>query len=464
MRIAVIGAGITGITSAIELAEAGHAVTVIERCDAVAEGSSFAHAGLLTAGLVSPAAAPGLRRWLLRGLRHHDAALRWRPGLDPALYRWLWRWWGASSHSHDADVRAMTELAMLSLRQLDHRSQRLGLVSERSTGVLVLLRHDRELAAAHRHAQMLRALGWPVHELTAKACLAVEPHLHTDGLAGALHLPDDGVGNCRQMAQLLREHAEQALGVQFRFGTEVTALQPGAPQVTLALAPRPRADPTGGRGPAALRGTAASAVTGAMTDAAADTPAGSADFARTEPQWREPDRRFDAVVWCAGADTGLLDGIGLRLPLQPVWGHAVTFRLRPDSLPLRSAVVDASAGVTLSRLGERLRVTGGFALGTPTQLTEDAAVAPLYAALDRWAPHAAERRGAQLWRGARPMLPHGPPVVGASGRPGLWLNLGHGAHGWTLASGCARLLAEQIGGLTPSIDPAPFAIGRWIGR
>jgi D-amino-acid dehydrogenase len=456
MRIAVIGAGITGIASAVELAEAGHEVTVIERCDAVAEGASFAHAGLLTAGLVSPAAAPGLRRWLLRGLRHHDAALRWRPGLDPALYRWLWHWWRASSHGHDADVRAMTELAMLSLRLLDARSQRLNLLGERSAGVLVLMRHDRELSAAHRHAEMLRGLGWPVHELTAQACLAVEPHLHVKGLAGALHLPDDGVGNCRQMAQRLREHAEHALGVRFHFGTEVTALHTaqnttapgGAPQVTLELAAR--SQPGAGR-----RATdPGRAATPSTTRAA---------FAHTEPQSRDLDRRFDAVVCCAGADTGLLDGIGLRLPLQPVWGHAVTFRLRPDSLPLRSAVVDASAGVTLSRMGERLRVTGGFALGASTPQTEDAAVAPLCAALDRWVPHATERRGAQVWRGARPMLPHGPPVVGASGRPGVWLNLGHGAHGWTLASGCARLLAEQIGGRTPSIDPTPFAITRWTG-
>ena len=78
MRIAVIGAGITGITTAFELAEDGHEVSVFDRNESIAAEASFATTGLIAPGCVSPAAAPGLRRWLLRGLYAHDAALRWR--------------------------------------------------------------------------------------------------------------------------------------------------------------------------------------------------------------------------------------------------------------------------------------------------------------------------------------------------------------------------------------------------
>jgi len=60
--------------------------------------------------------------------------------------------------------------------------------------------------------------------------------------------------------------------------------------------------------------------------------------------------------------------------------------------------------------------------------------------------------GLQVWRGARPMLPDGPPAVGTTTVPGLWLNLGHGASGWSLACGSARALADQIAGKTPDID------------
>jgi D-amino-acid dehydrogenase len=58
------------------------------------------------------------------------------------------------------------------------------------------------------------------------------------------------------------------------------------------------------------------------------------------------------------------------------------------------------------------------------------------------------------------MLPDGGPVLGASGQPGIWLNLGHGASGWALASGSARILADQISGRTPDIDQRGLDIER----
>lgn len=58
------------------------------------------------------------------------------------------------------------------------------------------------------------------------------------------------------------------------------------------------------------------------------------------------------------------------------------------------------------------------------------------------------------------MLPDGPPVLGPSGAPGVWLNLGHGSSGWALACGSARVLADQIGGRTPAIDVSGLDVAR----
>jgi D-amino-acid dehydrogenase len=60
------------------------------------------------------------------------------------------------------------------------------------------------------------------------------------------------------------------------------------------------------------------------------------------------------------------------------------------------------------------------------------------------------------------MLPDGPPVIGPSGRPGLWLNLGHGSSGWALSCGSARVLADQIAGRQPEIDTEGLDIGRLL--
>ena len=80
--------------------------------------------------------------------------------------------------------------------------------------------------------------------------------------------------------------------------------------------------------------------------------------------------------------------------------------------------------------------------------------------LDDWFPGAALTREAQQWKGARPMLPDGPPVLGESGAPGIWLNLGHGSSGWTLACGSARVLAERIAGRDAPLDMTALTAAR----
>jgi D-amino-acid dehydrogenase len=89
-----------------------------------------------------------------------------------------------------------------------------------------------------------------------------------------------------------------------------------------------------------------------------------------------------------------------------------------------------------------------------------AALRTLYRVLDDWFPGAAQMRQVQAWKGARPMLPDGPPVLGASGATGVWVNLGHGSGGWALSCGSARLLADQMAGRQPALDVAGLGIGR----
>ena len=58
------------------------------------------------------------------------------------------------------------------------------------------------------------------------------------------------------------------------------------------------------------------------------------------------------------------------------------------------------------------------------------------------------------------MLPDGPPVMGPSSIPGVWLNLGHGSSGWALSFGCARAVADQISGNPPEIDVEGLGLER----
>jgi D-amino-acid dehydrogenase len=122
--------------------------------------------------------------------------------------------------------------------------------------------------------------------------------------------------------------------------------------------------------------------------------------------------------------------------------------------------MDERYKVAISRLGNRVRVAGSAEVGGTLRQHNKDAVETLYKVLHDWFPGSTRLSQAQVWKGARPMLPDGPPVLGRSGIEGIWLNLGHGSSGWALACGSARLLADAFAGRTSAIDIEGLGIER----
>ena len=422
MRIAVIGAGIVGVTTAFELARDGHLVTVFERRGSVAEETSFANAGVVAPGYTTPWAAPGMPAKVLRHLLSRHAPVRLALPLAPGQLGWMWRWWRACQAPVFAANRAqMYRLARYSQQRLRGLTQALQLAHESTAGYLVLLRSARELAQARNSLKLLAELGVDFHLVSGARAREIERGLNPDmPLHAAVHLPQDEVGNCRQFAHALRGEA-QRLGAVFRFQRRVTGLTAGAQ-------------------PAVAHQSAVG----------------------VEPPQQE---RFDAVVVCAALGaTALLKPLGLRLPLLGVFGYSITAPLRHredfPQLGPSSGVMDERYKVAISRLGQRVRVAGSAELGGRLDQFSDAAIQTLHQVLDDWYPGCAQQSQVQRWKGARPMLPDGPPVLGASGAAGVWLNLGHGSSGWALACGSARVLADQVSGRPADIDVSGLGLAR----
>jgi D-amino-acid dehydrogenase len=122
--------------------------------------------------------------------------------------------------------------------------------------------------------------------------------------------------------------------------------------------------------------------------------------------------------------------------------------------------MDERFKVAISRLGQRVRIAGSAELGGRLDRVSAPAIETLYKVLDDWFPGCAQLSQAQTWKGARPMLPDGPPVLGPSGASGVWLNLGHGSSGWALSCGSARVLADLMAGRRSSIDTEGLGIER----
>ena len=422
MRIAVIGAGIVGVTTAYELARDGHAVSVFDRRSSVAEETSFANAGVVAPGYVTPWAAPGMPFKVLRHLLSRHAPVRLAHPMAPGQWAWMWRWWRAcQAPVHASNRERLHRLAQYSHQRMQALTQGLALTHEQSQGYMVLLRHAADLKAARVSLQLLAELGVRYRVLDGAQARQIEPGLNADtALHAAVHLPDDQVGNCRQFAHLLRVEA-QRLGASFRFQRTVVSLAAGTQPV----------------------------VRHQDTQATA-TP-------ETE--------HFDALVVCAAMGSAeLLRPLGLRLPLAAVHGYSITAPLRllesHPHLGPTSAVMDEKYKVAISRLGNRVRVAGSAELGGGLGQHSDAALQTLHKVLDNWYPGCAHQSQVQAWKGARPMLPDGPPVLGASGLPGIWLNLGHGSSGWALSCGSARVVADLLQGQAPDIDVAGLDVGR----
>jgi D-amino-acid dehydrogenase len=133
MRVAVIGAGVIGVTTAYELGSDGHEVTVFEQRSTVAAEASFANAGLVAPGYVAPWAAPGMPRKVLSHLLATHAPVRIGARLDPSTLIWLWRWWRACKPAvYRANRARMHRLADFSRDRLRELTKSLHLDFERA--------------------------------------------------------------------------------------------------------------------------------------------------------------------------------------------------------------------------------------------------------------------------------------------------------------------------------------------
>ncbi|MBC5766675.1 D-amino acid dehydrogenase [Ramlibacter albus] len=419
MKIAIVGAGIVGVTTAYELAADGHEVTVYERRGAAALESSFANAGVVAPGYVTPWAAPGMTGKVLRHLLSRHAPVRVVPPLRARDIAWMLKWRSACKlETYLANRARMQRLAFYSRTRLHAITDKLQLEYDRSPGYMVVLRAEKDRRMVQPGLQVLRDAGVNFREIDAAAAREIEPAINADTeFAGAIHLPDDEVGNCRQFALLLKNEA-QALGAVFEFNASVAPLSTAQPnQLRIS------------------------------------TPDG------------ESTRRFDAVVVCGGVESAeLLRPVGLKIPIAPVHGYSISAPIREPLNAPRSGLMDERYKVAISRLGNRVRVAGSAEIGGNPAYKRPAAIQTLYKVLHDWFPGAAQlaNTGAavQEWKGARPMLPDGPPVLGASGVPGVWLNLGHGSSGWALSCGSARAVADLMAGRAPEIDIEGLGVER----
>jgi D-amino-acid dehydrogenase len=419
MKVIVLGGGVIGVSTAYYLAAEGHEVTVVERQNGVALETSFANAGEISPGYSSPWAAPGLPIKALKWLFMKHRPLVIRPGLDPAMVRWgLHLLRNCTSARYDRNKGRMLRLAEYSRDCLQALRAQTGITYDgRAQGTLQLFRTQEHLDSIGTDLAILARFGIRHDVLDREGCIRSEPALGRvpQKIAGGLTLPGDETGDCFLFTAALASLAEN-MGVQFCYNASIRALQSAKGRI---------------EGVEVLQNGGNRVL------------------------------KADAYVMALGSySPRLARQVGLRLPVYPVKGYSLTFPIIDETGAPQSTVMDETYKVAVTRLGSRVRVGGTAELGgydltlrAPRRATLEHVVTDLF-------PGAGRADQATFWTGLRPMTPDGPPIIGKSTIPNLYLNTGHGTLGWTMATGSGRVLADMLSGKRPEIDPADLNLDR----
>jgi glycine/D-amino acid oxidase-like deaminating enzyme len=417
-EVVVVGAGLIGAACALRLAAEGRDVLLLDT-QPLGRNASFGNAGHIATEQLFPLASAEVIRSSWRYLLDAESPLRVRAAYLLPILPWLARFvWAARPSAFARGVSALMALqksATSDLRQLLAQA-----------GIEHLLHMDgyarvwETPAGAHTaqsQAAVMRSHGVPAELLSGAAVHAMAPAL-APGIAGAVFYP--GTGHVDDPFAVCAGWVDALL----RAGGRVQQAR------VLSIAQEQR-------GPVEL-----------ILEQDATT------YCRQ-------------LVLCAGAWSGpLAASLGYRVPLDTERGYHITLDWQ-DGIGLdrrelsAQPIASIERNVIMTPMSMGLRMTGTVEFGGLHLAPDPQRFLLLRRQMEALLPGVNAER-ASTWMGFRPSLPDHLPVLGAAPRhQGVFFAFGHQHLGLTLSGVTARLVADLVQGRKPSIDLAPYRIGRF---
>lgn len=410
-HIAVIGAGITGITTARKLLDQGFEVTVFDRHRYAAMETSFANGGQLSA---SNAEVWNTWSTVFKGLKwmmQRDAPLSVNPLPSWHKVSWMLEFLGNIPNYKTNTVKTV-EMAIRARAHLLDMGARAGVEFGHSDcGILHFYKTQKDLDHARKVTGLLAQGGLERFELSPEEVVAKEPTLRGN-FTGGFWTPSDSTGDIHKFTVGLADHVARSGGT-LHLGHEVTDVE-------------------------------------ALDDGVAIT---AGDERRT----------FDGVVVCAGVGSRwFAKAFGDRVNVYPVKGYSITVNLTDEASQMgapTTSLLDDKAKIVTSRLDKtRFRVAGTAEFNGVNRDIRADRVAPLTRWVEDLFPDVSTE-SVVPWAGLRPMMPNMMPRVGRGRHARVFYNTGHGHLGWTLSGVTADMIAHVVadarrsskGGSTPTV-------------
>jgi len=410
-HIIIIGAGITGVTSAYELSLLGFQVTVLDKHLYPAMETSYANGGQLSA---CNAEVWNQKSTVLKGIKwmsQKNAPLLLNPSFSLHKYSWLMEFLGNIKH-YKANTIETVRLALLARKRLFEIAdlEKIDFNLEKR-GILHFYHNQYDYDVAVRVNDLLNKSGLERYAVSNQEIKNIEPTL-TEDYFGGFYCPDDATGDIHKYTMELAEVCRKK-GVKFLFGTEVIGVQHYVKGIDVLYCQS----------------------TENMHD-----------------EYHNEKISADAILVCGGVGSyQLAEMLGDRVNIYPVKGYSITVNLK-DENSIQNApwvsLLDESAKIVTSRLGkDRFRVAGTAEFnGYNLDIRADR-IQPLIDWTNRHFDVCTE--SVVPWAGLRPMMPNMLPIVRQGNNQRVFYNTGHGHLGWTLSAITAAMISQEISSKFP---------------